>query len=490
MIVKTEKDLLIPYETDTSNLKGNAQKLIIPESSEELIKAVQDCYSSSCEFIIAGSGTGITGGRVPNQGTVISTEKLNNIFDLNEEKRTVKLQSGVTLLELDDFVKQHKLFYPPNPTEWNSSIGGNLATNASGSRTFKYGATRDWVNYLKVALANGDILEIRRGEVVEKDGFLKFSTEKKDYEIPVIDIHMPKGKHAAGFYLKKGMDLIDLFIGSEGILCAFVEAELQLCKRNENILGGLIFFDENEKLLQFVNKVREISKRNHFDGAKNKIEISARLIEYFDEKSLKLLRTKFNEIPEKAVGAIWFEQEIDNVHEEEILEKWYSLITESTTFADETWMALNENDHKKLADFRHALPLMVYEEISSNNQRKVGTDTAVPVKHFDKYYRYINDIMNSINLTNVTFGHIGDCHIHSNIFAESEEQYSDAMKVYDMFISKALEYNGTVSAEHGIGKLKKKYLYEMYGNSVLDVMKNIKYYIDDKYLLAKGTMFD
>lgn len=491
MIVKTEKELIKPYTFDSANMPGEAEILYFPEKTSEIAEIIQNCYEKGIPFTLSGAGTGLTGGKTPMGGAIISTEKLNKIIRFDDEKATVTIQPGVIFTDLDKELSDKGYFYPPNPTETNSTLGGNVATNASGARTFKYGSTRDYVVRLLMVLPDGDKLNIKRGEVFEKNGMIELVTESgNEIKLKISDIKMPDIKHAAGYYLKPGMDAIDLFIGSEGTLGVFAEIELKLLPRIENILGGLIFFDDEKKMLEFINKTRKYSIKNNDLPIDKCRDISARLIELFDDNSLEILKEHFNEIPDNSAGAVWIEQEFKPEHEEELLEKWYAHIDEHTNYTDLTWFALDDKQHEKLMAFRHQLPLEVYETLTSNAYRKIGTDTAVPNEHFNDLYYLIKDNLKESGLQNVVFGHTGNSHLHANIFVHSDYEFERAIKIYDNVIENSLQMNGTVSAEHGIGKLKKKYLLKMFGKDNIQMMKKLKLQLDNKNLMGKGTLFD
>src|SRR6476661_1909006 len=166
MQVKTQADELQNYLTDASNMPGgHADKLFIPETSEEIAEILKDANAQGTQVTVSGARTGTVGGAIPFGGFVISLEKFNKIKEINKEELFAVVESGVILNDFQKAVEAEDLFYPPDPTEWSCQIGGTVATNASGARSFKYGATREFVEELRVVLADGDTVEIRRGEV-------------------------------------------------------------------------------------------------------------------------------------------------------------------------------------------------------------------------------------------------------------------------------------------------------------------------------------
>ena len=213
MIVKNDPEQFQNYLSDASNYKGNADSIYFPENEAEISNFLKKFNKEKIKVTVSGNGTGLTGGRVPEGGIIISLEKINRILELNLEKKFVIVQPAVVLKDLQNFVEAQNLFYPPDPTERNCFIGATVATNASGARTFKYGATRNYVLGLRIILPDGEIIAIEREQYFANRYEVNIKTESGkviSFEVP--DYKMPKTKNAAGYYCKENMDLIDLLI--------------------------------------------------------------------------------------------------------------------------------------------------------------------------------------------------------------------------------------------------------------------------------------
>src|SRR5205085_2483730 len=179
MQVKTQFEDLQNYLTDASFMPGAwADRLFIPESADEIAQILKEANEAHIAVTISGARTGTVGGAIPFGGYVISMERLNKINSIDKGAMTATVGAGVVLGDLQKAVEAEGLFYPPNPTEWSCQIGGNVATNASGARTFKYGATREYVRALKIVLATGETASLTRGENVA-DGLkmIRFATD-------------------------------------------------------------------------------------------------------------------------------------------------------------------------------------------------------------------------------------------------------------------------------------------------------------------------
>ncbi len=169
MLTKTQPDEIQDFLSDASYLRGgNAARVVFPESAEDIADVLSKASKDRTPVTVSGAGTGTVAGRVPFGGIVIATDKLNHIKQITHDKQgggRAIAEAGVILRDLQRAVEAEGLLYPPDPTERSCFLGGTVATNASGSRTFKYGPTRKYVERLKVALATGEVVDLRRGEL-------------------------------------------------------------------------------------------------------------------------------------------------------------------------------------------------------------------------------------------------------------------------------------------------------------------------------------
>ncbi len=484
MILKKEIDAIQSYLTDASNFRSNScDKVYIPENIQELIELMKKLNEENTPFTISGAGTGLVGGRVPIEGVLISMEKFDRILSIDTEAKTVNVEAFVSLNQLDEYLKQYGLFYPPDPTEWNCSIGGTIATNASGARTLKYGSTRNWIKSIKIILPDGEIIELNRGEIFANNYKFDFVTPKgKRYNFDLPEIKYPDVKNAAGYFIKPDMDSIDLFIGSEGTLGIITEAKLKLLPRPQDLLSLVIFFESIVDAYQFVSLARSKVKHKTYQA------INPSALEFFDDEALKFLSHKFPNVSGKKF-AIWFEQDIYNTNKDDLIEEISNLIFKCNGNIDEIWFAFDEKDFKEIREFRHAISALVNEYISRKNLRKVGTDIAVPPNYFLEFYDYCVNESKKNGLNYVGYGHIGNDHLHFNMLPENEEQIGIALKLYHDFCERAVKSGGTISAEHGVGKIKRKYFELMYPEDILRKMFEIKKIFDPQLLLNQRNIF-
>ena len=476
MQIKSNPEEIESFLSDASFIReGYAERVVLPESVEEVSEILADANRDRVPVTVSGAGTGTVGGRVAFGGIVLATDKLNRIKSIVHEDRGgfAVVEAGVILSDLQRAVDQEGLLYPPDPTERGCFVGGTVATNASGARTFKYGPTRNYIRRLKVVLASGEVLDLRRGDVrADTDGRIRLGSS---IAVQLPGYHLPKTrKNASGYFVAPEMDAVDLFIGSEGTLGVICEVEVRLLPKPEGLLSGVVFFADEADVLALVRDVRA-----HGD---------ARALEFFDRESLNFLRQKYPAIPDEAAGAIFFEQETNEATEEALLSAWQELLDQHHALAD-SWFATNEQDQAKLREFRHQLPVLMNEWFARYRQRKVSTDMAVPDEAFPGMFRLYKETLQSSGMRYTIFGHIGDNHVHVNILPRDDSEGARARELYVQFLKYAASVGGTLSAEHGVGKLKRDYLRLFYNDQQLREMAALKHAFDAKGILGRGNIF-
>jgi D-lactate dehydrogenase (cytochrome) len=503
MLVRSIQDEIQDFLSDASYMQGgNAARVAFPESAEEVADVLAQAVRDQIPVTVSGAGTGTVAGRVPFGGTVLATDKLNRISRIVHDDHgggRAIAEAGVILADFQRAVESEGLLYPPDPTERSCFLGGTVATNASGARTFKYGPTRNYVERLKIALATGHVIDLRRGEIrADTNNTIAIPLPSGHLiEARLPTYRMPQvRKHASGYYVAPGMDAIDLFIGSEGTLGVIVEIEVKVLPKPEGLLSGVVFFKSEAELLAFVREARERSLANRGisptvrEGSRNSTgKVDARALEYFDVESLNFLRQKYEAVPLAAIGAIFFEQETTSSTEDSLMTEWLALLERNQAMTEASWFATNEADQAKLREFRHALPVLMNEWFARHNQRKVSTDMAVPDEAFAGMLGFYQDSLRGGDLRYTIFGHIGDNHVHVNILPRNDDEAAKAWEIYRTFIRRAVDVGGTISAEHGIGKLKREYLLELYGEEHLREMAALKRAFDPAGILGRGNIF-
>lgn len=433
------------YLRDASNLPGRAELLFRPGSAEEVAEVFRWCQREGMPVTITARRTSTTGAPVPMGGALLSTERLATIHQPND------VDGGVLLGEYQSHVEALGQFFPPDPTSRHEcSVGGAIACNASGSRTFKYGPMRPWVESAEVVFADGSIVHADRSTPLP-------------WSVP--QWTEPSVKTAAGLY--PATNLLDLVIGSEGLLGVVTRARLRLIPLPQSVLTMLVFLPTRASLLEFLPRARALGPR---------------CIESFDRHALDLIRGRVPEVP-SADCAVMLEVEHEG---EPPIEPWFDLLTDVGALLDDTIVVTDDTGRARLHAVRHALPASVNEILIHNGVQKVGTDFAVPHDRLGELLA----LYDAVPMRSVCFGHIGDSHLHLNLLPANAEELVRARELYFELARAAVAMGGTVSGEHGIGRLKKSHLALMVPPEVLSGWRALKAKVDPAGILARGVMFD
>ncbi len=503
------------YLRDESRSTGRADFAAFPKNAEEVAEALRFAAEKNLPVTIQGGRTGLAAAAVPDGGLILNLSGMTRLTGLSFEngKYLLAAEPGVVLLEQrkqiasrkndttgwDDasietflrFSSDKEQFFPTDPTETSATIGGMAACNASGARSYRYGAMRRHVGGLRMILADGRAVRIRRGEVFARGLSASLPCEDGstvDFTLP--SYRMPAVKNASGYFAAPDMDLIDLLIGSDGTLGVIVELELILDPLPEAIWGCACLFEKEKDALKFVDLVRS--------------EESAASLEYFDTGALTILRQQkaagsafaaLQDIPDPVESIVYAELHCSS--EEEALEHLLrigALAEQAGGSEENTWVARNQSDLDGLMFFRHAVPESVNMNIDILRRKepaltKMGSDMSVPDDRlFDVFAMYRRDIEKT-GIRSAIWGHIGNNHLHVNLLPSSKE---DAARVKEMFRKWAVnitEMGGAVSAEHGVGKLKASFLEIMYGPEHIEEMRAVKRAFDPEWRLGIGNLF-
>jgi D-lactate dehydrogenase (cytochrome) len=510
------------YLTDEARFgDGRADRLFYARSEADVVAVIRWANETKTPLTISAGRTGLTGGAVPQGGALLTLELMTNLlgmgFDQSQKRWYLRAEPGVTLETLNSAVLKKQLdvlkgkgtdeeqkaleeflkdpqtfFFPPDPTEMTAHLGGSIAANASGARSFRYKAIRQWVRKIRVVLPNGEVLTIPRGEFFAENGLFQIVlSDGTTINIEVPDYTMPSTKNAAGLFAHPKMDLIDLFIGCEGILGIVTEAEVWLEKYADQTLTIFAFFPSEETAISFVKEVR--SERS---------SVQPTLIEYFDSHAVQMLRdvrakgsagvTVPSQV-EQCQAIIFFEVPFTEAEMESAFMAAQELLSEHGIGMDDTWAGIDPGDLDKMKAVRHLIPETVNALIAQRKQQhsrvhKLGTDMAVPDEHLETILAFYKQLLEEARMEYIIFGHIGDNHLHVNILPRTNEEVDEGMRIYQRFAQKAVELGGTVSAEHGIGKLKRPFLKVMYGEAGLLEMAAVKQVLDPEWILNPGNM--
>ncbi len=515
------------YLRDESRQIGTAESIIFPKTEKEIAVSVKECFLKNIPITTQGARTGLAASAVPFGGHIINLSRMNNVigarYDKDADRFFLKVQPGVLLTEIRKYLlnksfitvnwdeesinslnhmEKNEWFYSTDPTEISASIGGMASCNASGAKSFRYGSTRDHVESIRVVLSDGDVLSLKRGQCCAENGKFSLVTESRrvisgnlpNYEMPDVK------KNTSGYYNKSDMDMLDLFIGSDGTLGIISEIEIELNRTQKSNWGVTIFMPDEDKCLDLVRALRG---ERIFEGM-SPMKIKPSAIEFFSHKALEMLKhqqktnpafSTIQEIKEGYHTAVYTEMEGDS--DEEIwqgIEELGDVISMLGGDEDATWVANNPVSLEKLHDFRHACPECVNMQIDEAKKinpeiTKLGTDMSVPDEKLKEVMKMYNDDIEKNNFHAVIFGHVGNNHLHVNIIPRNMDEYKKGKFLFLVWAEKIASMGGAVSAEHGVGKLKVDFLRKMYSENEINKMRSLKKLFDPAQLFNRGTIF-
>lgn len=450
--LSSDRSVREAYAADASGLHLVPELVSRPESIEEVVDLLRRATADRTPITCAGAQTSTTAASITDKGALLSLRALDSISAVDERTRTIKVGPGALVGEVKRTAAAGGLLFAPDPTsEEESTIGGAIACNASGARTFKYGATRKHVQALKVVMANGELMEFRRSNLE---------------------------KNTVGYAFAH--DPIDWFIGSEGTLGVVVEAELTLLPLPAHVVGLAVFFTTEEEALRFVVATRDSAT------------VAPRCIEYFDNQAIGIARTVAHGgvLPDGAAGVIYVEEEIgDDL--DSTLGRWGELI-ESIAPDFDPLVFDGEARLREARRIRHSVPTTMNERGTRHRDaggRRVSTDWAVPYHKVAEAIRTARAFAAERGVEQaVIYGHVGNGHPHQNYIARNARELATIEEVVEQTLKRVLAFGGTVAAEHGIGKVKRRWLPLQMSGLQIAMMTAVKRELDPLGILAPGNI--
>jgi D-lactate dehydrogenase (cytochrome) len=488
------------YLSDAAHYPGgHTAGVAVPHTVEDIPAIVRDAKT----LLAVGAQSSLTGGATPMGETVLSTEKLTRILDTGPSHVTV--EAGVPVAVMQDALAARGAWFPPVPTFTGAFAGGIVATNAAGAATFRHGAVRPWVEALTIVLADGSPLAIRRGEVRARDGVLRVPAAGGSIDVPVPTYRMPDVvKVSAGYYAAPGMDLVDLFIGSEGTLGVITTITFRTARPVPVTALALVPARSEAGAIALVADLRR--------------EPAVAAIEHMDARCLEILREdgadRRNDVavPDGTALALLVQVELPSgTAESSAREAIEASDTSDTPLGrvcrvlaahgvfDETEMALPGHARRaeQLFALREAVPAGVNQRVGRAQREvdgriaKTAADMIVPFDRFGEMMAIYRDGFAAHGLDAAVWGHISDGNVHPNVLPRS---YADVERGKDailFFGRECARLGGCPLAEHGVGRnpVKQALLRELYGERGLDEMRAVKRALDPGGKLAPGVIF-
>ena len=498
--VERDAAVVASFLSDAAHVAGGfADGVAFPRSEAEVAALVRD----AARVLPIGAQSSLTGGATPRGELVLSTRALCDVGRVLVDPpagHTVRVGAGVPLTTLLASLKP-RLYYPPVPTYDGAFVGGTISTNAAGAATFKYGSTRPWVSAMTVVLANGDVLDLQRGAVLSSvdSRFEITMSSGQVVSVPVPTYRMPRvAKLSAGYYAKPGMDLIDLFIGSEGTLGIVVEATLRVIPRPRRAVA-VIRCENDQQAVAVTGALRGEPRTDHRE-TRDDGWVSA--IEYMDARALRAVpdeaftRAGVQRPTERSV-LLMAQIEVDA--EEGAAFERLQKVLDSCGVTDEATVAAPDDERgaQRLFELREAVPSSVNALVAAAKARahpdleKTAGDMVVPFDRLAESLALYRDAFERRGLEYAIWGHVSDGNLHPNVIPRTHDEMLRGREAIFDIARGVIAMGGAPLAEHGVGRstLKQRLLRELYGDEGIEQMRAVKRALDPDWKLSPGVLF-
>ncbi len=512
MVIETNNDLVERFLHDAARYPGgHAAGVARPRTAGEVaeILAAPDetapHQGAPYRVLVVGAQSSLTGGATPFGDVVLSTERLTT---LSIDGDRVRAGAGVTLQAIQDALAAVGRWLPPVPTYLGATAGGAVATCAAGAATFKYGTIRPWVHGVTVVLASGDVLELERGRRAASS------------LVSLPGLRMPDvPKCSAGYFIAPGMDLVDLFIGSEGTLGIVTEVIFTTAARPAARCHALVPMASEEAGIRLVAELREAAQQTWRTGDPLGVDVAA--IEHIDARSIAVVREDGVDrklditLPSGAGivllveielshpvtgGELWRQLETARDHgaADSPLRRFCALLDRHDAL-DDAEIAL-PGHHARAAAFaelREAVPAGVNRRVALAQHQldpriyKTAADMIVPFARFAEMMRECRRLFAERDLDLAVWGHISDGNVHPNVIPRSADDVTKGQEAILALGDAVIAMGGSPLAEHGVGRspIKQALLRRLYGPDGIAAMRAIKFSLDPRGVLAPGVVF-
>lgn len=414
--------------------------VVWPLSAEQVSRILKIANERRIPVSPWGAGTSLEGNPIPVEGgIVLDLQQMNRILGLMEEDLQVRVEAGVIYKELNQSLARYGLFFPPDPGA-SATIGGMVGNNASGIRTIKYGATRDFVLNMVIVLPSGEIIRTGTNAIKSSSGY----------------------------------DLCHLFVGSEGTLGVVTEVTLRVVGLPAEFMAAIVQFSP---VREATDAVSQIMRSGLSPAALEFLDIpTVQVVNRYKNLSLEERPTLFIEF--HGTSATCLKEDLEWV--EEICADHQYLRFDS---------GIGREERNRLWEARYG----VRESIRANNPGlyPLVIDTAVPISKYPDLVERGQEILKKRGLKGYAFGHAGSGNLHMEILGipEEEAQWQKVKEAEDEIVDFALECGGTATGEHGVGIGKRKFMKKEHGES-LKLMRQIKELLDPNGIMNPGKIFE
>lgn len=439
--MSTGQSVLDLHSKDESFHPQRKPDLVVwPVSSEEVSQIVKMADEKRIPVTPWGAGTSLEGNPIPVEGgIVLDLQRMNRILEFKAEDLQVRVEAGVIYKDLNQYLSRYGLFFPPDPGA-SATVGGMVANNASGIRTVKYGATKDFVLSLVVVRPSGEVIRVGTKAIKSSSGY----------------------------------DLCRIFVGAEGTLGTVTEITLRLIGLPAEFMAAVAQFN---LIREATDTVSQIMRSGLSPAALEFLDApTVGVVNRFKQLSLEERPTLFVEF--HGTSAVGLKEELEIV--KEICREHHSLQFDS---------GIGREERNRIWDARYGVRESI--QVSNPGFHRLVIDTAVPISKYPEMVEWAQKIVEKKGLKGYAFGHAGSGNLHMEIIGIPEEkaQWQKVQEAEEEIVDYALECGGTATGEHGIGIGKRKFMRKEHGESLL-LMKQIKNLLDPNGIMNPGKIFD
>ncbi len=438
--VLTSKADLICYSYDATIVEHLPEAVVYPHSVEEISQLMQFANREEVPVTPRGAGSGLSGGSVPLEGgLVVVVSDMNRILEINTDDLYTVVEPGVVTLDLDETVSEYGLMYAPDPaSNKTSTLGGNIAEDAGGLRALKYGVTHDYVLELEAVLPTGEVITCGSKAVKSVSGY----------------------------------NLHQLLVGSEGTLAIITKASLELLPKPKHTESLLVTFDEAQAAGEAV-------------AAIIKAGIIPCTLEFLDNATIHAIEDfKPCGLPRDAGAVLLIETDGPASASKEEADEIVAVCQEKG--ARNVQRAANAEERDTLWAARRT----AFSALANVRPTVILEDATVRRSRVPDMLRAVEEIAAKYNVQVGTFGHAGDGNLHPTFLTDirDEEEFARVEKAIDELFEAAMKLEGTISGEHGIGIMKRKYMPLQFSPETMDAFKKLRAALDPKGILNPGKL--
>lgn len=490
---------------------GRAEVGYLPRTEGEVAAILR----AHPRVLAVGAQSSLTGGATPGGGAVLATERFD-AMEIDAERRIARCGAGVPLSAVQGAASEHGLFVGPAPTWDGAFVGGAVSTNAAGAATFRYGTMREAVLAITVVLADGSVLDLRRGEVrAHPDGWFEVVLVDGDVRRVAVPSYRVPGvpKCSAGYFAAPGMDLVDLFVGSEGTLGVVTQAELQLQARPASTLACWLAVEDEGPGIVAASRLRDASRATWETGDPDGLDVPA--IEHLDRRCVELLREDGEDArhgvpldPDCAMVLTFPVSLPAGVDADDVLGQIEEpdrgdgpvrrLVRLLGPLAERLEVAMPGEERRAaaFAALREAVPTAVNHRVRDARNadpriHKVAGDFIVPWERFADAMAAYRAEFGRRGLDHAIWGHISDGNVHPNVIPRSYADVESGKEAVLALGREVVAMGGSPLAEHGVGRhpVKQELMRALYGDRGVREMRAVKRALDPEGKLAPGVLF-